>query len=113
MAAGLFPLVLPPASPADINIIWPMIYVALDLACSSHPITTPFITAPRERSGGASGMLGTAGSMGQSSGAALVALMLNQFGDNGTHVSLMAAAILAVIAACVSGLRITQPRSRA
>ena len=46
-------------------------------------------------------------------GAALVALMLNQFGDNGTHVSLMAAAILAVIAACVSGLRITQPRSRA
>ncbi|EHP9655685.1 MFS transporter, partial [Escherichia coli] len=51
--------------------------------------------------------------LGQSSGAALVALMLNQFGDNGTHVSLMAAAILAVIAACVSGLRITQPRSRA
>ena len=46
-------------------------------------------------------------------GAALVALMLNQFGDNGTHVSLMAAAILAVIAACISGLRITQPRSRA
>lgn len=57
-------------------------------------------------------MLGTARLLGQSSGAALVALMLNQFGDNGTHVSLMAAAILAVIAACVSGLRITQPRAR-
>lgn len=57
-------------------------------------------------------MLGTARLLGQSSGAALVALMLNQFGDNGTHVSLIAAAILAVIAACVSGLRITQPRSR-
>lgn len=56
-------------------------------------------------------MLGTARLLGQSSGAALVALMLNQFGDNGTHVSLIAAAILAVIAACVSGLRITQPRS--
>ncbi len=36
--------------------------------------------------------------------------MLNQFGDNGTHVSLMAAAILAVIAACISELRITQPK---
>lgn len=36
-------------------------------------------------------MLGTARLLGQSSGAALVALMLNQFGDNGTHVSLMAA----------------------
>ncbi|MFL1868521.1 hypothetical protein ACH0C5_26915, partial [Escherichia coli] len=29
----------------------------------------------------------------------------------GSPVSLMAAAILAVIAACVSGLRITQPRA--
>ncbi|MGR1147231.1 MFS transporter [Escherichia coli] len=67
----------------------------------------------RVHAGGASGMLGTARLLGQSSGAALVALMLNQFGDNGTHVSLIAAAILAVIAACVSGLRITQPRSRA
>ncbi len=87
--------------------------MALDLAYSSHPITTPLLPrAPRERSGGASGMLGTARLLGQSSGAALVALMLNQFGDNGTHVSLMAAAILAVIAACVSGLRITQPRAR-
>lgn len=75
---------------------------------NNHTIIT---SAPRERSGGASGMLGTARLLGQSSGAALVALMLNQFGDNGTHVSLMAAAILAVIAACVSGLRITQPRS--
>lgn len=76
---------------------------------NNHTIIT---SAPRERSGGASGMLGTARLLGQSSGAALVALMLNQFGDNGTHVSLMAAAILAVIAACVSGLRITQPRAR-
>lgn len=76
---------------------------------NNHTIIT---SAPRERSGGASGMLGTARLLGQSSGAALVALMLNQFGDNGTHVSLIAAAILAVIAACVSGLRITQPRSR-
>lgn len=75
---------------------------------NNHTIIT---SAPRERSGGASGMLGTARLLGQSSGAALVALMLNQFGDNGTHVSLIAAAILAVIAACVSGLRITQPRS--
>lgn len=86
--------------------------MALDLAYSSHPITTPLLPPLRaKRSSGASGMLGTARLLGQSSGAALVALMLNQFGDNGTHVSLMAAAILAVIAACVSGLRITQPRA--
>lgn len=114
MAAGLFPLVLLPASPADINIIWPMILCGAGFGLFQSPNNHTIITsAPRERSGGASGMLGTARLLGQSSGAALVALMLNQFGDNGTHVSLMAAAILAVIAACVSGLRITQPRSGA
>ncbi|WMO51213.1 MFS transporter [Escherichia coli] len=114
MAAGLFSLVLLPASPADINIIWPMILCGAGFGLFQSPNNHTIITsAPRERSGGASGMLGTARLLGQSSGAALVALMLNQFGDNGTHVSLMAAAILAVIAACVSGLRITQPRSMA
>ena len=112
MAAGLLSLVLLPASPADINIIWPMILCGAGFGLFQSPNNHTIITsAPRERSGGASGMLGTARLLGQSSGAALVALMLNQFGDNGTHVSLMAAAILAVIAACVSGLRITQPRA--
>ena len=114
MAAGLFSLVLLPASPADINIIWPMILCGAGFGLFQSPNNHTIITsAPRERSGGASGMLGTARLLGQSSGAALVALMLNQFGDNGTHVSLMTAAILAVIAAGVSGLRITQPRSQA
>lgn len=55
-------------------------------------------------------MLGTARLLGQSTGAALVALMLNQFDDSGTHVSLITAGILASLAAIVSGLRITQPR---
>lgn len=76
---------------------------------NNHTIIT---SAPRERSG-ASGMLGTARLLGQSTGAALVALMLNQFGDSGTHLSLLAAAILATLAAVVSGLRITQPRVQA
>ncbi len=114
MAAGLFF----PGSAARVtcgyqyyladDLMW--CWIGLFQSPNNHTIIT---SAPRERSGGASGMLGTARLLGQSSGAALVALMLNQFGDNGTHVSLMAAAILAVIAACVSGLRITQPRSRA
>ncbi|MGS9059203.1 hypothetical protein ACQWHU_25590, partial [Salmonella enterica subsp. enterica serovar Infantis] len=66
-----------------------------------------------ERSGGASGMLGTARLLGPSTGAALVARMVNQFGDSGTHLSLLAAAILATLAAVVRGLRITQPRVQA
>ena len=58
-------------------------------------------------------MLGTARLLGQSTGAALVALMLNQFGDSGTHMSLITAGVLATAAAIVSGLRITQPRVQA
>lgn len=114
MASGLFALVLLPAVPSDLNIIWPMILCGAGFGLFQSPNNHTIITsAPRERSGGASGMLGTARLLGQSSGAALVALLLNQFGDNGTHVSLLMAGILATIAAVVSGLRITQPRAQA
>ncbi|EAQ4292313.1 MFS transporter [Salmonella enterica] len=110
MAAGLFALVMLPGTPSDLNIIWPMILCGAGFGLFQSP-NNP--SAPRERSGGASGMLGTARLLGQSTGAALVALMLNQFGDSGTHLSLLAAAILATLAAVVSGLRITQPRVQA
>ena len=114
MASGLFALVLLPDVPSDLNIIWPMILCGAGFGLFQSPNNHTIITsAPRERSGGASGMLGTARLLGQSSGAALVALLLNQFGDNGTHVSLLAAGILATVAAVVSGLRITQPRAQA
>lgn len=114
MAAGMFSLVLLPASPSDISIIWPMILCGAGFGLFQSPNNHTIITsAPRERSGGASGMLGTARLLGQSSGAALVALMLNLFGDGGTHIALMVAGIMATLAAIVSGLRITQPRAGA
>ncbi|TGD40432.1 MFS transporter, partial [Salmonella enterica subsp. enterica serovar Poona] len=106
MAAGLFALVMLPGSPSDLNIIWPMILCGAGFGLFQSPNNHTIITsAPRERSGGASGMLGTARLLGQSTGAALVARMLNQLGDSGTHLSLLAAAILATLAAVVSGLR--------
>lgn len=112
MATGLFALMLLPASPSNISIIWPMILCGAGFGLFQSPNNHTIITsAPRDRSGGASGMLGTARLLGQSTGAALVALMLNQFADNGTHISLMTAGILATVAAIISGLRITQPRS--
>ncbi|MDQ9556688.1 MFS transporter, partial [Serratia marcescens] len=57
---------------------------------------------------GASGMLGTARLLGQTSGAALVALMFNLFPTSGTHASLVLAGVFATLAAAVSSLRITQ-----
>jgi len=112
MACGLFALALLPGSPADIDIIWRMALCGAGFGLFQSPNNHTIITAaPRQRSGGASGMLGTARLLGQSSGAALVALMFNMFNTHGTHVSLLLAGTLATVAAIISGLRISQPKA--
>ena len=114
MATGLFALALLPSSPTDLDIIWRMILCGAGFGLFQSPNNHTIITsAPRHRSGGASGMLGTARLLGQSSGAALVALMFNLVGQNGNHVALLTAGALASLAAVVSGLRVTQPKVQA
>lgn len=109
MAAGLLALALLPTAPSDIDIIWRMMLCGAGFGLFQSPNNHTIITAaPRQRSGGASGMLGTARLLGQSIGAALVALMFNLFTDHATHVALLFAAVLAAIAAAFSGLRMTQ-----
>ncbi|WP_421506166.1 MFS transporter [Erwinia rhapontici] len=111
-ASGLFALALLPASPADGDIIWRMILCGAGFGLFQSPNNHTIISsAPRHRSGGASGMLGTARLLGQASGAALVALMFNLFATQGTHLSLLLAGSFATVAALVSALRITQPRN--
>jgi MFS transporter, DHA2 family, multidrug resistance protein len=68
--------------------------------------------APRERSGGASGMLGTARLLGQTVGAALVALIFGLTEEAGTGIALAIAAGLAFVAALVSCTRLIKPRPR-
>jgi DHA2 family multidrug resistance protein-like MFS transporter len=64
------------------------------------------MSAPKHRSGGASGMLGTARLTGQTTGAALVALVFSVAPDGfGTRASLYVAAAFAAVAAVVSSLR--------
>ncbi|WP_413738692.1 MFS transporter [Sodalis sp. RH21] len=109
-AVGLFSLAWLPAAPGDMAIIWRMMLCGAGFGLFQSPNNHTIITAaPRNRSGGASGMLGTARLFGQTSGAALVALMFNLFGGSGTHASLVLAGIFATAAALVSALRITQP----
>ncbi|MEJ5178832.1 MFS transporter [Erwinia sp. MYb416] len=111
-ASGLFALALLPASPTDGDIIWRMILCGAGFGLFQSPNNHTIISsAPRHRSGGASGMLGTARLLGQASGAALVALMFNLFATQGTHLSLLLAGSFATVAALVSALRITQPRN--
>lgn len=112
MACGLFGLALLPSSPSDLDIIWRMALCGAGFGLFQSPNNHTIVSsAPGHRSGGASGMLGTARLLGQSSGAALVALLFNLAGNSGTHTALLLAGSLAVIAAAISGLRVTQPRA--
>ena len=111
-ASGLFLLALLPQNPTDLDIIWRMMLCGAGFGLFQSPNNHTIISAaPQHRSGGASGMLGTARLLGQTSGAALVALMFNLFSTNGTHASLILAGCFASIAALVSLLRVSQKRS--
>ncbi|QCR36331.1 MFS transporter [Nissabacter sp. SGAir0207] len=113
-ASGLVSLALLPDNPSDLDIIWRMIICGAGFGLFQSPNNHTIISAaPRNRSGGASGMLGTARLLGQTTGAALVALMFNLFDHNGTHASLLLAGTLAAGGAVVSFLRMTQPGTAA
>ncbi len=106
-AAGLVLLALLPAAAGDANIVWRMALCGAGFGLFQSPNNRAIITsAPRERSGGASGMLGTARLLGQTVGAALVALMFSLFGEGATVWSLGLAACIALIAAAVSYTRL-------
>jgi MFS transporter, DHA2 family, multidrug resistance protein len=63
------------------------------------------ISAPKERSGAASGMLGMARLLGQTMGTALVAMFFGLFPSIANTLSLLVGAGIAVLAAAVSSLR--------
>ncbi|HCR58956.1 MAG TPA: MFS transporter, partial [Raoultella sp.] len=99
MACGLFGLALLPSSPSDLDIIWRMALCGAGFGLFQSPNNHTIVSsAPSHRSGGASGMLGTARLLGQSTGAALVALLFNLQGNGGTHTALLLAGGLAVVA---------------
>ncbi|ROR14787.1 MFS transporter [Erwinia sp. JUb26] len=111
-ASGLFALALLPGAPTDADVVWRMMLCGAGFGLFQSPNNHTIISsAPRNRSGGASGMLGTARLLGQTTGAALVALMFNLFANQGTHFSLLLAGSFATVATVVSALRIRQPRS--
>jgi DHA2 family multidrug resistance protein-like MFS transporter len=108
-AAGLAALALLPAHPSVADITWRMTLCGAGFGLFQSPNNRAMLgSAPRERSGGASGMLGTARLLGQTVGAALVALMFGLFGVRAAGVTLFTAAGFAVVAAGVSCLRLLE-----
>lgn len=107
-AAGLVSLAFIPPSPTVPDIVWRMALAGTGFGLFQSPNNRAMITsAPRERSGGAGGMLGTARLLGQTTGAALVALIFARSAEHGETISLYVAAGFAAAAAGVSALRLS------
>ena len=109
-ATGLFTLYLLPPHPAEWNIIWRMALCGMGFGLFQTPNNVTIVSsAPTHRSGGASGMLGTARLLGQTLGTTLVALLFRMFShDKSAQACLLVALAFAILAGVVSCLRLTQ-----
>lgn len=109
LALGLALLALLPSDPATPDVVWRMAICGFGFGFFNSPNNRAMITAaPRSRSGGASGMLATARLLGQTTGAALVAMAFGFFGQRGTTVTLVMGACFAGVAALVSLVRLVE-----
>lgn len=107
---GLYLLADLPVNPNDMDIIWRMVICGIGFGLFQTPNNTTLISsAPVNRSGGASGMLGTARLLGQTLGATLVAVLFSFITQGkGTTACLWLGAAFAIAAALISCLRLSQ-----
>jgi DHA2 family multidrug resistance protein-like MFS transporter len=107
MAAGLALIGLLPAHPTAPDIVWRLLICGIGFGFFNTPNNRAILTsAPPTRAGAASGMQATSRLLGQSVGAAMVALMFGLFPASGTRQSLIVAACAAAGAAVVSFVRL-------
>ncbi|HXW74044.1 MAG TPA: MFS transporter [Steroidobacteraceae bacterium] len=108
LALGLVLLALYPEGGSGAGFVWRMALCGLGFGFFQAPNNRAILaSAPRARSGAAGGMLGVARLLGQTVGAAGVAILFRAYGVGGSHLALFVAALLAVTAAAVSVLRLT------
>ncbi len=111
MAAGLGLLALLPAHPSEVAIVWRMVLCGFGFGLFQTPNNRAMIGAtPRQRSGAGSGMLSTARLLGQTLGAAMVAVVFGLAPAHGTTVTLLVGAACSTAAAAVSVVRLAQRR---
>ena len=110
MAGGLTGLALLPPEPTTIDLVWRLTLCGLGFGMFQSPNNRVIVTsAPRERSGGASGMQSTARLTGQSLGAAWVAVLFGLThgagADKAVALCLWSAVALSAFGAVASVLR--------
>lgn len=104
--SALFLLATLPEHPSYIDIIWRMALGGIGFGTFLTPNNSTIIaSAPPERSGGASGMLGMARLLGQTVGAAFAAIMFAFLPVESMKSSLFLGAGFAVISAIISSVR--------
>lgn len=104
---GLLSFAFLPEHPGYIEIGWRMALCGFGFGIFQSPNNRAMISAaPKERSGGASGMLGTARLLGQTAGAALAALLFARLPHQAPTVGLLISSGFALAAAFVSLARL-------
>ena len=107
LSAGLFLLMLYPWTGGTGGVLWRMALCGVGFGLFQAPNNRTIMgSAPRRRSGAAGGMLAAARLIGQSIGAAAVAILFRAYGEAGPVHALALAALLALGAAVVSLLRL-------
>lgn len=112
-AASLFFLATMPPHPTYADIIWRMMLGGIGFGTFLTPNNSTIIgSAPSDRGGGASGMLGMSRLLGQTMGAAFAALIFAFFPTGSMHVALLLGAGFAIVSAGISSLRISPSRKQ-
>lgn len=107
LAGGAAAMALTPADAASWDIAWRLGLCGFGMGTFQAPNNRAMMGAtPRERSGGAGGMLATARLTGQTAGAVVVAFMLHMDAALGARHALWAGMVIALVAAAVSSLRL-------
>jgi DHA2 family multidrug resistance protein-like MFS transporter len=113
LCCGMISLVFMPAAPSSFDIAWRMVLCGAGFGFFQTPNLRALMTAaPPERSGSASGIIATSRLLGQTVGAAMVALCLGLFGAHGSSVALGVGAAFAAAASIVSFLRLMAPQAQ-
>ena len=106
LAAGLAAVASMGERPDSFDIVWRLALCGFGFGLFQSPNNRIIITsAPRERSGGASGLQSTGRLLGQSMGAAVAAVIFSQVAQGQTELIAWIGAGLALIGAVSSGLR--------
>lgn len=110
MAAGLTALAWLPETPTTFDIVWRLVLGGFGFAFFQSPNNSMLIaSAPPQRSGSASGMLATARLLGQTTGAAAMALLFHAVPADAPRTALAAAGVAALAGSAVSFARLRLP----